>query len=293
MSNGDRKRTPIPRRDIEQGAAKGPSKCCEYKLSPEELAEIRAKYPATKRDKKFKPPIEIKTRPKEELSDMAKFTMTEEEYKKAIADGKTKEQIAKECGVTVQAIDYHISKWAKEGKSPDPAGEQPPKPRPATELELLDKAEKEIERLTLRVANLESERDAVQSEVGRIITDRDDVADERDLAIGEATRLTEELERISAERDAMAAELERWKARAADAAATRDAAENELAQVSDERNELEERLSEVKGALTVAQMQRGHIMAERDKLLAELEVIQSSPITATLITDEAITAKNG
>lgn len=278
MKSGDRKRTPIPRRDLEHEAATGPSQVVEYILSPEELAEIRAKYPATPRDKKFKPPIEIKTKPKEGLNDMAKFKMSAEEYFAERATGKTLAQIAKEQGVSEVTVYNHMDKWTKEGKVPGPVEE--PKPlrekdteqHPATELQLPDMAEREIERLISEVAKLgtklAAKEEAKEAVLRRLKAAEDSAANwsagtselqarvkqlesERDALASEIERLTGEVEhwkaqaaetvalsgqasaQLIAERDALASELERWKERTADARASRDAAEAELAELSE------------------------------------------------------------
>ncbi|WP_235775466.1 DUF3310 domain-containing protein [Paenibacillus sinensis] len=257
-------RTPIPRRDLEHEAATGPSQVVEYTLSPEELAEIRAKYPATPRDKKFKPPIEIKTKPKEGLNEMAKFKMSAEEYFAERATGKTLAQIAKEQGVSEVTVYNHMDKWAKEGKvprqveEPKPLREKDTEQRPATEL--MDKAEREIERLTSELEQVKAER---SSEVSRLIAERDGMQKDRDQMSQEVSRLTRERGVLAAETQRLNGEVEHWKAHATETLALSGQASEHLQ----------------------AEIER--LTAERDELLshiAELETEQV-PVTATLISD--------
>ncbi|MNB95740.1 hypothetical protein D3C75_429270 [compost metagenome] len=123
---------------------------------------------------------------------MGKFTMSAEEYFAERATGKTLAQIAKEQGVSEVTVYNHMDKWAKEGKLPGPSVEQLPKPlrekdteqRPATELELLDKAEREIERLTEEVEHWKGH-----------------ASNEVALSGKANEQLTAEIERLTAERD--------------------------------------------------------------------------------------------
>ncbi|MDK8193758.1 hypothetical protein QP794_27110 [Paenibacillus sp. UMB7766-LJ446] len=147
----------IPKRENELRAAVS-SPVVTTQLSPEELEEIRRKYPATKRDKAFKKPVEIKTRPKGD-NDMAKpkFNLTEEQFNAERAAGKTVGQIAEEQGVSEATIYNHISKWTEARKPAQQKllREKDVSPAADPKAELLDKAEKEIERLTTENQRLE------------------------------------------------------------------------------------------------------------------------------------------
>ncbi|MET1173792.1 hypothetical protein [Paenibacillus amylolyticus] len=145
----------IPKRENElRAAVKSP--VITSQLSPEELEEIRQKYPATKADKAFKKPIEIKTRPKGD-NDMAKFTLTEKQFNAERAVGKSIAKIAKEQGVSEATIYNHVSKWADARKPGQEKllREKDVSPAADTKAELLDKAEKEIERLTVENQQLQ------------------------------------------------------------------------------------------------------------------------------------------
>lgn len=156
----DRSRTSIPSRAIELNS-KGPSGVREYTLTPEELEEIRKKYPATKRDKTFKKPVahnpredKLLGKKSEEDGSMAKFTMTAEEYFAERQAGKTIAQVAKEQGVSEATIYNHMNKWAGEDKGDTPKETQllrekeALQPQPPVNLpEMYKKALQEIEEL--------------------------------------------------------------------------------------------------------------------------------------------------
>lgn len=229
--------TPIPSRAVEY-SSKGTSGLREYTLSPEELEEIRQKYPATKRDKEFKKPIVQNVLTKED-KDMAKFKMTADEYFGERQAGKSQEQIAEEQGVTPQAIDYHLKKWGAEGKQVEPDKTQllrekkvlPQDQRPSTDLEHLNKAVKEIERLTLEVSakdeakevlqrrleSAESEAKQWRMRTGDAVAARDSVQNELVEAYEERDALRDELDRLITERGEMVAENERLERRMVDA----------------------------------------------------------------------------
>lgn len=232
--------TPIPSRAVEY-SSRGTNKPREYTLTPEELEEIRQKYPATKADKNFKKPVAHNPRTdqrhqnKEEGKDMVKFKMTAEEYFAERQTGKSLEKIAEEHGVTPQAIDYHLKKWGTDGKQVEPdktqllrekevlASEQ----RPSTDLEQLNKAVQEIERLTLEVTAKDEVKQVLQRRL-----------------------------------DSTESEAQQWKARTADALASRDAAENELVSLVEERDDLRDEMNRM---IT----ERDELVAERDELYRE------------------------
>lgn len=142
-----------------------PSPVTTSQLTPEELEEIRRKYPATKRDKAFKKPVEIKTRPKGD-TDMAKFTLTEEQFNTERAAGKSVAKIAKEQGVSEATIYNHVSKWTEARKPAQEKllREKDVSPGADPKVELLDKAEKEIERLTTENQRLDQRMVSAQNE---------------------------------------------------------------------------------------------------------------------------------
>lgn len=179
-------------------------------LSPEELEEIRQKYPATKRDKDFIKPIVQNTPPKGEKR-MGKFSMTEAEFKAARAAGKTIAQISKENDVTEATVYKQMNKWTetpKETQLPRDKEAQPPVNFP----ELYKKAQQEIEEL--------------RAELDQTATGRD------------------EYKRLYEEQFAFAQEYfkqnELLKARADGAVAAREAAELDLEQATKDFEEQEE-----------------------------------------------------
>lgn len=256
--------TPIPSRDVEYSSC-GTSEVREYKLTPEQLEEVRQKYPATKADKTFKKPFVQRTKAEmsseeqrrqgnqkqlnqEEDKDMAKFKMTAEEYFAERQAGKSQEQIAEEQGVTPQAIDYHLKKWADEGKgavlnktqllrekdtTPDPAVNPP-------DVELLVMAKREIVEVRVELATLKDdlltivqERDQLTTELAEAKRMFDD-AYQRNLAsnakIGEHLQAIQELK----------TEVEHWQDQATNAVALAGSV-NE--QIATERDDLQAELN--------------------------------------------------
>lgn len=160
----------IPRKENELKGSP-PSPVTTTQLTPEELEEIRRKYPATKRDKAFKKPVEIKTRPKGD-NDMAKakFNLTEKQFNAERSSGKTIGRIAEEQGVSEATIYNHISKWTEARKPPQQKllREKDVSPLGPPSAELLGKAEKEIERLTAEVTQLKEHRVELSKENNRL-----------------------------------------------------------------------------------------------------------------------------
>lgn len=118
------RRYAIPRKENEL-IGSPPSPVTVSQLTPEELEEIRRKYPATKRDRTFKKPIEIKTKPREE-------------------NNMPRGRKPKNPDTAVLLREKNVSTPA------DP------------KTELLDKAEKEIERLTAEVEQLREQKDDLE-----------------------------------------------------------------------------------------------------------------------------------
>ncbi|SEU32451.1 zinc-finger domain-containing protein [Paenibacillus sp. NFR01] len=154
--------------------------------------------------------------------------LTKQVFIEQIASGETVASVEKAWGMKFNTLAFWVKKWDLKGINADkarallePGGDQPllrekhTLPQTAPDVSLLDKAEREIERLT--------------------------------------------------------AELENRQAAFKEMVASRDSVEQELMAAYQERDELQERLSEAKGALTTAQMQRGQFKAERDALAIEIE----------------------
>lgn len=102
----------------------------------------------------------------------AKFTMTAEEYFAERQAGKTIAQIAKEQGVSEATIYNHMDKWAKEGKTggTDKLLREKEVQRSGN-LDLLDKAEREIERLTVELAESKAANDSQSAIIERMKRD--------------------------------------------------------------------------------------------------------------------------
>lgn len=160
-----------------------PSPVTITQLTPEELEEIRRKYPATKRDKAFKKPVEIKTRPKgdNEMA-KAKFNMTEEQFNAERSSGKTIGRIAEEQGVSEATIYNHISKWTEARKPTQQKLLREKNVSPASDpkAELLDKAEKEIERLTTENQRLDQRMVSAQNEATKAWAEVERLRDKQD-----------------------------------------------------------------------------------------------------------------
>ncbi|WFR65735.1 hypothetical protein P9222_33185 (plasmid) [Paenibacillus amylolyticus] len=172
----------IPKRENELRAAVH-SPVITSQLSPAELEDIRQKYPATKADKAFKKPIEIKTRPKGD-KDMAKakFNLTEDQFNAERASGKSIALIAKEQGVTEATVYNHVSKWAHARKPGQEKllREKDVSPAADPKAELLDKAEKEIERLTVKNQRLDQRMVTAQNEATKAWAEVEQLRDKND-----------------------------------------------------------------------------------------------------------------
>ncbi|WP_410512064.1 hypothetical protein PaeBR_18770 [Paenibacillus sp. BR2-3] len=169
------KSTPIPSRAIEF-SSKGPSGVREYTLSPEELEEIRQKYPATKADKAFKKPVAQQNRvamTSEEQSRRANMRyqnheeekdmggqraskegpscgLTKKVFLEQIAAGETVSSIEKAWGMKYNTLYNWVKNWDCKGITPGKArellaqlntGEPAPKAEPPKETQLLREKE--------------------------------------------------------------------------------------------------------------------------------------------------------
>jgi hypothetical protein len=259
--------TPIPNRAVEYSGY-GTSGVREYTLTPEELEEIRQKYPATIRDVNFKKPVAHNPRTDqrhlnhEEEKDMGgqrtskegpSCGLTKKLFLEQIATGETVSSIEKAWGMKYNTLYNWVKNWDCRGVTPDKAREilaqlgeasgyatEPDKTlllrekevlaseqRPSTDLEQLNKAVQEIERLTLEVTAKDEVKQVLQRRL-----------------------------------DSTESEAQQWKARTADALASRDAAENELVSLVEERDDLRDEMNRM---IT----ERDELVAERDELYRE------------------------
>lgn len=222
MRRGGQSGTPIPNRAVEHQSY-GTGSVKEYTLTPEQLEEIRQKYPATKRDKQIKAPIEIKTKTKEEKR-MGKFTMTEAEFKDARESGKTIAKIAEEQDVAEATVYANMKRWENAAKDPEQKLLREKEAVPLADVQQLDKATHEIERLTAQIFGLEESNGYLRNEVDgwkskanetvvlasreseTFIAERNSMQKQLARAVEENDRLKDEINRMITERDELVAE---------------------------------------------------------------------------------------
>lgn len=132
--------TPIPSRAIEYSST-GTGGLREYTLTPEQLEEIRQKYPATKRDKTFKKPVAHNPREdmsseeqrrranqryqnQEEDDDMGgqrtskegpSCGLTKQVFIEQIASGETVASVEKAWGMKFNTLSFWVKKWELKG----------------------------------------------------------------------------------------------------------------------------------------------------------------------------------
>ncbi len=226
MRRGGQSGTPIPNRTVEHQSY-GTGSVKEYTLTPEQLEEIRQKYPVTKRDKKIKAPIEIKTKTKEEKQ-MGKFTMTEAEFKAARESGKTIAKIAEEQDVAEATVYANMKRWeaAEKGQAEQKLLREKDAVPPA-DAKQVDKTIHEIERLTSQIFGLEESNGYLRNEVERwkskanetvvlsgqaseaLTAERDSVQKELIRVVEENDWLKDEINRMITERDELVSENDR------------------------------------------------------------------------------------
>jgi transposase-like protein len=133
--------TPVPSRVIEYSST-GSGGVREYKLSPEELEEVRQKYPATKADKSFVKPVAHNPNadrlpPKqqnqitEEDKDMGgrpekqgpNNGLTKQVFLEQIVAGETVASIEKAWGMKYNTLAFWVKKWDCRGITPQNAQE--------------------------------------------------------------------------------------------------------------------------------------------------------------------------
>jgi len=133
LSNGDRKRTPIPIPERELRST-GAGPVITYQLSEEELAKYRA-MPVPNRKNNARP-IDLSQyqgppntsqkqseRTSESYKDRVKLEPEKEEFLREIAAGKSISQVERERGMTRNSIYYWVKKWDLIGITPGKARE--------------------------------------------------------------------------------------------------------------------------------------------------------------------------
>ncbi|NQX45328.1 hypothetical protein HQN87_08285 [Paenibacillus tritici] len=253
----DRSRTSIPSRDIEYKSY-GSGTVREYKLSPEQLEEVRQKYPATKQDKQFVKPI-VQNTPVKGEKRMGKFMMTEAEFKAARADGKTIAQIAQEQDVAEATIYKHMSKWAETPKETQLLREKEALPPqvPVGLPEMYKRAQQEIEELKAALSVTQPiSHDMIKS----YKAEAEHWKAQATEAVALAGKAAEE----------SAAKIERMKANLRAGTDARNAAEDELVKVTDECNSLRDRLEQSGWYREAAERDIERLTSENGQLQEEL-----------------------
>lgn len=112
----------------------------------------------------------------------AKFNLTEEQFNAERASGKSVALIAKEQGVTEVTVYNHVSKWADARKPGQEKllREKDVSPTADPKVELLDKAEKEIERLTVENQRLNERMVSAQNEATKAWAEVEQLRDKND-----------------------------------------------------------------------------------------------------------------
>lgn len=112
----------------------------------------------------------------------AKFNMTEEQFNAERSSGKTIGRIAEEQGVSEATIYNHISKWTEARKPTQQKLLREKNVSPASDpkAELLDKAEKEIERLTTENQRLDQRMVSAQNEATKAWAEVERLRDKQD-----------------------------------------------------------------------------------------------------------------
>ncbi|WP_028592605.1 hypothetical protein [Paenibacillus massiliensis] len=178
----------IPKRENELRAS-GPSPVIVTQLTPEELAEVRRKYPANNKDKSFQKPIEIKPRPKGE-EDMPRGR------KKAESTLPLREKaVTEQKSVSQELLDKAIEEIERL-------------------MAQLQTADTEIKRLTMAVIETENERDSFRTELAEAREARLEYKrmfeGSYELGQNQIAKISEHLNRIKdleAERDGLITEV--------------------------------------------------------------------------------------
>ncbi len=129
-ANGDRRRTSIPRRDVER-ETRGPGPVITYTMSPEELERYRAMpapaKPRSQDGKILRPAATIIKREETRMSQAQPkdgtpaFTPDKRSFLEEIAAGKSISQVEREWSMAKGAMQYWVRKWELKGIRPDRA----------------------------------------------------------------------------------------------------------------------------------------------------------------------------
>ncbi|HEY4429540.1 MAG TPA: hypothetical protein VGN87_00735 [Paenibacillus sp.] len=314
--------TPIPNRAVEYSGY-GTSGVREYKLTPEELEEIRQKYPATKRDVNFKKPVAHNPRTDErylnheEDKDMGgqrtskegpSCGLTKKLFLEQIVAGETVSSIEKAWGMKYNTLYNWVKNWDCRGVTPDKAREmlaqlgeasgyatEPDKTqllrekevlaseqRPSTDLEQLNKAVQEIERLTLEVT--------AKDEVKGVLQRRLDSTEVELIKLrGEVkhwkARAAEAAELADKAAEESTAKIERMKANLQKGTSARHTTEDELVQTTEENDRLRDEINRMIS-------ERDELMSENDRLSdllrVHVRVEPAEPASETQLLDRSI-----
>ncbi|GEM_PF-4658876 len=258
--------TPIPSRAVEY-STRGTSKPREYTLTPEELEEIRQKYPATKADKNFKKPVAHNPRTDQrhqnqgEGKEMVKFKMTAEEYFAERQAGKSLEKIAEEHGVTPQTIDYHLKKWGSDGKQVEPdktqlLREKETLPQQSVSHDMIKEYKSQLDQVKCALDESMLENERLKTELAEVKQMFDDAYQRNvngNAKIGEHLQAIQELK----------AEVEHWQGEAERSVAIAGKADEQL-----------------RAELQVLQDEMNRMISERDELTAEADGLHRRMIEA-------------
>lgn len=298
--------TSTPSRAVEY-SSQGAGGVREYKLSPEELEEVRRKYPATKRDKTFKKPVahnpsadrlpakqrnhkpeednEMSGRPEKQGPNNG---LTKQVFLEQIAAGETVASIEKAWGMKYNTLSFWVKKWDVRGIDAAKAqellaGGTPKETQLLREKEALPPAERQAE----EVKRLKAEIEYWKAQATEAVALAGKAAEE-------STAKNERLEEIGRE-----------------AAEARDAATHELNRTIQECEILQERLERVteersrevyrlmterdglQKELNRLITERDELQAERDAMLSHIEATginpqQPEPATDVHLLDRSI-----
>lgn len=288
----DRSRISIPNRAVEYSSV-GAGGVREYKLSPEELEEIRQKYPATKRDKAFKKPVAHNPREDQKPREGKDMTgqriskegpssgLTKQIFLEQIASGETVASVEKAWGMKYNTLPSWVKKWDLKGINPAKAQELLASGTPKeTQLPRDKEAQQEIEELKAEVERWKAQATEAVALAGK-------AAEE---SASKIERMKENLRKATDARITAEDELNLLRAACAGAVAAREAAELDLGQTETRCRQYTEtidqfatecdRLQEELNRLT---MERDHLQADNDRLnnMIILQAQQADPEPAT------------
>ncbi|CQR51458.1 hypothetical protein [Paenibacillus riograndensis] len=280
--------TSIPNQAIEYKSY-GSGTVREYTLTPEELEEVRQKYPATKRDKAFKKPVAHNPRedrfpPKqqsqntEEEQNMTGQRMSKEGpssgltkqiFLEQIASGETVASVEKAWGMKYNTLSFWVKKWDLRGINAVKAqellaGESPRETQLLREKEALppvghqagevERLKAEVEHWKVQAAGWKKEKDAA-CEWGE--EQRKKAVEAVALAGKAAEESMAKIERLTAARDG--------------AIAAREAAELDLEQTETRCSQYAQSIDQLATECDGLQEEVNRLITERDDLVAEVE----------------------